>query len=67
MDASAAYLRQLDIISINSDDYDVKTDEEIHNDTNFNILKAFNASTDESKTILGYRFFVKKPQEALIT
>ena len=66
MDASAAYLRQLDIISINSDDYDVKTDEEIHNDTNFNILKAFNASTDESKTILGYRFFVKKPQEALI-
>ncbi len=67
MDASAAYLRQLDIVSINSDDYDVEDNKKLHNSFHFNILKAFNASPEpDISTILGYRFFVKKPQEALI-
>jgi hypothetical protein len=65
MDASAAYLRQLDIVSINNDEYDVIADEKFHNGKHLNILKAFNASKN-GKYILGYRFFVRKPQELLI-
>lgn len=66
MDASAAYLRQLDIVSINSDEYDVDDDDKCLNSYgNINILKAFNAGTKDNP-ILGYRFFIKKPQEVLV-
>ncbi len=66
MDASAAYLRQLDIVSINIDEYDVDEDNKCLNPYgNINILKAFNAGTNEIPK-LGYRFFIKKPQEVLV-
>ncbi|MBK8370389.1 MAG: hypothetical protein IPL20_03225 [Saprospiraceae bacterium] len=58
MDASAAYLRQLDIVSINSRDFDVENDPKIHNKSNqLNILKAYKASTALGGSNLGYRFF----------
>lgn len=71
MDASAAYLRQLDIVCINEEEFDVEADEKIYNSKgNFNILKAFLADSKDTdgKAIksLGYRFFIKKPQLALI-
>lgn len=67
MDASAAYLRQLDIVYINSDEYDVDDYDKIYNKGNkFNILKAFAGKNTEGENTLGYRFFVKKPQLALI-
>lgn len=61
MDASAAYLRQLEIVNVDSDDYDVDDDDGIHNSKGkLNILKAFNKNG-----CLAYRFFIKKPQEVL--
>ena len=62
MDASAAYLRQLEIVEVDSDDYDVDEDYKIYNSKGkLNILKAFNKNG-----CLAYRFFIKKPQEVLI-
>lgn len=62
MDASAAYLRQLEIVEVDSDDYDLDEDDKIYNSKGkLNILKAFNKEGH-----LAYRFFVKKPQEVLI-
>lgn len=62
MDASAAYLRQLEIVEVDSDDYDVDEDDKIYNSKGkLNILKAFNKNG-----CLAYRFFIKKPQEVLI-
>ena len=62
MDASAAYLRQLEIVEVDSDDYDVDEDDKIYNSKDkLNILKAFNKND-----YLAYRFFVKKPQDVLI-
>lgn len=62
MDASAAYLRQLEIVEVDSDDYDVDEDDKIYNSKGkLNILKAFNKNG-----CLAYRFFIKKPQDVLI-
>lgn len=61
MEASAAYLRKLDITTIEEDIYEVGYDKKISNKHgNLNILKAFNKNG-----ALGYRFFVSKPTEFL--
>jgi hypothetical protein len=61
MEASAAYLRKLDITNIEDDTYEVEYDKKISNKHgNLNILKAFNKNG-----ALGYRFFVSKPTEFL--
>jgi hypothetical protein len=63
MDASAAYIRQMDIVNIDNTEYDVSHDENLYSEKgNLNIIKAF---AKEGK-YLGYRFFIKKPQEVLI-
>jgi len=62
MEASAAYLRKLDIIKIETDEYVVNHNEEIYNSSNkLNILKAFNKDS-----CLAYRFFISKPTEFLL-
>ncbi len=62
MEASAAYLRKLDITNIEDDAYEVEYDNKISNKHgNLNILKAFNKNG-----ALGYRFFVSKPTEYLL-
>ncbi|MBK7566208.1 MAG: hypothetical protein IPI31_00120 [Bacteroidetes bacterium] len=61
MEASAAYLRKLDIIQIEADEYEVNHDEKIFNsNNNLNILKAFSKDG-----CLAYRFFISKPTEFL--
>ncbi len=64
MEASAAYLRKLDIIKIESPDYKVLPDKSIHTEKKLNILKAFSKKVD-GKNCLAYRFFVSKPTEYL--
>jgi len=62
MEASAAFLRQIDISEIEAERYAVEANDLWVNSNNeFNILKAF--KTDNNA--LGYRFFIKKPQEFL--
>jgi hypothetical protein len=61
MEASAAYLRKLDVTNIEDDAYEVENNKKINNKhSKLNILKAFNKNG-----ALGYRFFVSKPTEFL--
>ena len=61
MEASAAYLRKLDIANIEDDAFDVEYDNKFNNKHgSINILKAINKNG-----ALGYRFFVSKPTEFL--
>jgi hypothetical protein len=64
MAASAAYLRKLDVVSIDEDEFKVDEKNELHKTTNdipeLTILKAFNKDNS-----LGYRFFLLKPTEYL--
>jgi hypothetical protein len=62
MEASAAFLRKIDMPDIESEDYQVLPDKKLYNDnTNkFNVLKAIDISG-----ALGYRIFFSKPQEFL--
>jgi len=65
MEASAAFLRQIDMPDIESDDYYVDDDESFYHERNgvkrLNILKPFKTTGGA----LGYRFFVQKPKEFL--
>lgn len=62
MEASAAYLRKLDVIHIEDEDYKVEfNDRTINSRNRLNILKAFNKDNQ-----LAYRFFVSKPTEVLL-
>lgn len=70
MEASAAFLRQLDMPEIESEDYHVDDDEKYYHKRNgkprLNILKAFADDKQPDMTgRLGYRFFVQKPKEFL--
>lgn len=66
MKSSAAFLRQIDLPEIVSDDYFVDKSDSYYHERNgqkrLNILKAF--KTDNGH--LGYRFFVQKPKEILL-
>ncbi len=65
MEASAAYLRKLDIIRIEHPDFRVnEEDNSIYTNGKLNILKAFSKEVD-GKHCLAYRFFVNKPTEYL--
>lgn len=65
MEASAAFLRQIDMPDIESDDYYVDDDKSFYHERNgmkrLNILKPFKTTGGA----LGYRFFVQKPKEFL--
>lgn len=75
MEASAAFLRQLDLHEIESDDYDVDDSGLPYHEQNgrkrLNIIKAFavhNGEIDKEgkpRGYLAYRFFVQKPKEFL--
>lgn len=66
MEASACYLRKLDISNIENEKFSVDDNVNIYNHHyNFNILKAFEKK-DGNKSYLGYRFFMLKPAEVLI-
>ena len=72
MEASAAFLRQIDLPEIESDDYTVDlNDKYYHVDSKgkkrLNILKAFAVKKNEKdiEGHLGYRFFLQKPKEFL--
>lgn len=66
MEASAAYLRKIDLNLIDDDEYDVTCNDKLANSYGkLNILKAFKISNDD-ECYLGYRFFMLKPQEVLI-
>lgn len=75
MEASAAFLRQIDLPEIESEDYtiDYGTPEELsryyherNGKKHLNILKAFAIDKQQDNTgRLGYRFFVQKPKEFL--
>jgi len=62
MEASAAYLRKLDITTIEDEEYSVEYNCALSNSSSkkFNILKAINKDGK-----LGYRFFVSRPTEVL--
>ena len=75
MEASAAFLRQLDLHEIESDDYSVDDNGLLYHERNgrkrLNIIKAFpvyNKEEDEDGKRMGslaYRFFIQKPKEFL--
>jgi len=67
MEASSAFLRQIDIPEIESDDYQIYPDDLIYNEKSgkLNILKAIKATDNISVYSLGYRMFLSKPQEFL--
>lgn len=71
MEASAAYLRKMDIIDIENDEYDVTFDKEKKSrGDKLNILKAFKKEIKDkngknAKTYLAYRIFINKPKEYL--
>ncbi len=75
MEASAAFLRQLDLHEIESDNYEIDDNNSLYHERNrrkrLNIIKAFavyNGERDEDgkkKGSLAYRFFVQKPKEFL--
>ena len=66
METSAAFLRQIELPEIESDDYYVDNDDLFYHERNgvkrLNIIKAF-ATPDKA---LAYRFFIPRPQEFLI-
>lgn len=73
MEASAAFLRQIDLPEIESDDYTVDLDDKYYHEESkgkkrLNILKAFAVKENENDTKghLGYRFFLQKPKEFLL-
>ncbi|WKZ64155.1 MAG: hypothetical protein QY315_05005 [Saprospiraceae bacterium] len=73
MEASACYLRKLDISNLEDDDYQIEYDENIYNKKdNLNILKAIKVKAqtqtdgNPENYYLGYRFFVLKPTEVLL-
>jgi hypothetical protein len=62
MEASAAFLRQIELHEIESEVYQISLDESFYNDDKkLNIIKAFKTK----ENALGYRFFIRKPQEFL--
>ncbi len=65
MDASAAYLRKIDIELIDSDEYSITDFHGENPVTEGNQLCIYQAYAEQDK-YLGYRFFVRKPQEILI-
>ncbi|MDZ4784970.1 MAG: hypothetical protein SGJ02_02725, partial [bacterium] len=66
MEASAAYLRKIDLNLIDDDEYDVTCNDKLANSFGkLNILKAVKISND-GECYLGYRFFMLKPQEVLV-
>lgn len=70
MEASACYLRKLDISNIESDLFNVDHSSKIFNDFNqLNIIKAFKKSVFKdgiNENYLAYRFFMLRPAEVLI-
>jgi len=65
MDASAAYLRKIDVELIDSDKYQIaclQGESPVTADGELAILQAY----AEQEKYLGYRFFIRKPQEILI-
>jgi len=62
MAASAAYLRKVDIELIDSEQYKIDGSSIITNDGELTIFQAY----QEQHQYLGYRFFIRKPQEILI-
>lgn len=66
MEASAAYLRKIDLNLIDDDEYDVACNDKLANSYGkLNILKAVKVYNNH-ECYLGYRFFMLKPQEVLI-
>lgn len=67
MEASSAFLRQIDIPEIESDDFQIYPDDLIFNEKSgkIHILKAFKATDEAQGYSLGYRMFLSKPQEFL--
>ena len=65
MDASAGYLRKIDVELIDSDKYQItclQGENPVTADGELAILQAY----AEQEKYLGYRFFIRKPQEILI-
>lgn len=66
METSAAFLRQIELPEIESDDYFIDNNDNYYHERNgvkrLNIIKAF-ATADGA---LAYRFFIPRPQEILI-
>lgn len=65
MDASAAYLRKIDVELIDSDEYSITDFYGVSPVTEDNQLCIYQAYAEQDK-YLGYRFFIRKPQEILI-
>jgi len=65
MDASAAYLRKIDVELIDSDKYQITCLQGENPVTQDGELAIFQAYAEQEK-YLGYRFFIRKPQEILI-
>jgi hypothetical protein len=71
IEASASYLRKLDISNIESDAYNIDYNDAIFNkaSNNLNIVKAFSKETEVNEVkvhSLGYRFFMLRPAEVLV-
>ncbi|MBK7932030.1 MAG: hypothetical protein IPK01_00770 [Acidobacteria bacterium] len=69
MEASAAYLRKLEVNQIEEDEYKITDDDEIHKGKHLKILKAFAkevGSDGLKRWCLGYRFFLLKPTNFLL-
>lgn len=72
MKASAAFLRQIDLVDIVSEEYRVDTEDDgkdfclYEGVRRMNIIKAFKAPVGKDRGYaLGYRFFLQKPKEFL--
>lgn len=65
MDASAAYLRKIDVELIDSDEYSITDFHGENPVTEGNRLCIYQAYAEQEK-YLGYRFFIRKPQEILV-
>lgn len=72
MECSAAFLRQVALDAIDSDDYEVEINNSFYHENKassskkLNLIKAFVKNKDsEGKGIFGYRFFIKKPKDFL--
>ena len=73
MECSAAFLRQIALDDIDSDDYEVEDNGFYYHKDNasslkkLNIIKAFVKKTDDKtgRGVFGYRLFIKKPKDFL--
>lgn len=65
MDTSAAYLRKIDVELIDSDEYSITDFHGVNPITEGDQLCIYQAYAEQDK-YLGYRFFIRKPQEILI-